>query len=508
VAPAGGAATGGSGGVEPEPACSANAADAYQGTPATIPGTVEAEDFDTVGYSDSTDGNEGGAHRAEVDVDIKELGSGYAIGWMTSGEWLEYTVNVAEEGDYSLTIRAGAVDAGRALELSQCGTTLLDPITIPQVDAWGEVLTVNAGSIHLAAGPQVLRFTVGGSDSLDFDSFSIGTGAEGTGGTTGSGGAGTGGGAGTETGGADTGGSSSGGSGPGTVQKFVGNITTGWNGALDTNGYTFSEYWDEVTPENAGKWGPVQSTPSSGFNWNTLDSIYDYTERTGILFKQHCFLWGSQQPEPQSQITETHVKTWMKEFCQRYPNTRLIDVVNEPPPHTTPGYTNAIGGGTNGDWKWIANAFVWAREACPDAILILNDYNNVEWQDQTQHFIDIVKAIQAAGAPIDAIGAQSHGLSNAGATDTMKRLMTKMHDDTGLPVYVTEYDINQSDDNAQLARYQEHIPFFMETEWIHGVTVWGWIYGSTWVASSGIIRDGTPRPAMTWLMEYLGRPAP
>ena len=48
----------------------------------------------------------------------------------------------------------------------------------------------------------------------------------------------------------------------------------------------------------------------------------------------------------------------------------------------------------------------------------------------------------------------------------------------------------------------------METEWIHGVTVWGWIYGSTWVTHSGIIRDGQPRPAMTWLMEYLERPAP
>jgi hypothetical protein len=46
------------------------------------------------------------------------------------------------------------------------------------------------------------------------------------------------------------------------------------------------------------------------------------------------------------------------------------------------------------------------------------------------------------------------------------------------------------------------------TEWIHGITVWGWIQGKTWVPNSGLIRDGSPRSAMTWLMNELGRPVP
>ncbi len=288
-------------------------------------------------------------------------------------------------------------------------------------------------------------------------------------------------------GGAGAGGSGGGGR-PGGVQKFVGNITTGWNAALDTNGRVFSTYWDQVTPENAGKWGSVQSNASSGFNWDTLDAIYDYAEEKGILFKQHVFVWGSQQPS--GSLTETHVKSWMKAFCERYPNTRLIDVVNEPPPHTTPSYADAIGGGTNGDWQWITNSFKWAREACPNAILILNDYNNIEYADQNQHFIDIAKTIQAAGAPVDALGAQAHGLSGGNSTAAMKDMLTKMHEDTGLPVYITEYDIDHGDDGAQLAKYQEHIPFFLETEWIHGVTIWGWIHGSTWVPNSGLIKNG------------------
>jgi endo-1,4-beta-xylanase len=288
------------------------------------------------------------------------------------------------------------------------------------------------------------------------------------------------------------------------LPKFVGNITTG--NSVDTNGLTFSDHWDQITPENAGKWGSVQRTADSELNWAALDAIYDYAEQNGIIFKEHTFVWGSQQPT--GDLSEADVQNWMREFCTRYPRTRLIDVVNEPPPHTEPSYANAIGGGTNGDWRWIANAFTWAREYCPNATLILNDYNNIEFGNQNQHFIDIVRAAQTLGAPIDAVGAQAHGLSGAGSTANMISLLTKLHEDTGLPVYITEYDINQNDDAAQLDRFQQHFAFFMDTEWIHGVTVWGWIFGRTWVASSGLIRDGAARPAMVWLMEELGRPVP
>ncbi len=484
--------TGGSGGPLINPACPGDATHAYDGLVEAIPGTVQAENFDPEGYSDSSEENEGGMYRDAESVDIKAEGGGFVLGWMTSGEWLEYTVNVTTEGDYSVVASAGAVDAGRTIELSSCDTPL-GTVTIPQVEDWGAMSASEPVTIHLGAGQQVLRVTVGSADYLDLDALTFTLEAEGggSGGATGSGGAGS--------GGAGTGGND------GTVPKFVGNITTG-NGSMDVNGMVFSDYWDQVTPENAGKWGSVQGSAGANKNWSTLDSIYDYAEEKGIIFKQHTFVWGSQQPS--GNLTENDVKTWMSEFCERYPNTRLIDVVNEPPPHTTPSYADNIGGGTNSNWAWVSNSFEWAHEACPNAILILNDYNNVEYADQTQHFIDIAKAVQAAGAPIHALGAQSHGLGGNISADTMKNLLTKMHNDTGLPVYITEYDIGIADDNAQANKYKEHFPFFMDTEWIHGVTVWGWIDGRTWVSNTGLVKETTPRAAMTWLMDYLGRPSP
>jgi endo-1,4-beta-xylanase len=41
---------------------------------------------------------------------------------------------------------------------------------------------------------------------------------------------------------------------------------------------------------------------------------------------------------------------------------------------------------------------------------------------------------------------------------------------------------------------------------VPGITIWGYIQGSTWQTNSGLMSStGTMRPAMTWLMDFLGR---
>jgi len=298
-----------------------------------------------------------------------------------------------------------------------------------------------------------------------------------------------------------SGGTSSGGAPP--LGKFVGNITTG--SSVDTGGMKFSKYWDQITPENAGKWGSIQRSASGDFNWSAMDAIYEYAETNHIIFKQHTFVWGSQQPSGTPTLAQ--VENWIKSFCQRYPNTRLIDVVNEPPPHTTPNYTANLGAGESGTYGWITKAFKLARQYCPNAVLIMNDYNNIEYGDQESHFIDIVKQIKSAGAPIDAVGCQSHGLRTMSASQLQKNLDT-MATGTGLPIYITEYDIGEANDATQLATYKAQIPVFRNTAAVKGITIWGWINGRTWVANTGLVNGTTPRSAMTWLMGELGRPVP
>src|SRR5438309_902688 len=71
----------------------------YGGVTTVVPGTLQAENFDNggpnVGYFDTTPGNSGGAYRTtDVDIQTSSLGR-YNVGWIASGEWLNYSVTVA-----------------------------------------------------------------------------------------------------------------------------------------------------------------------------------------------------------------------------------------------------------------------------------------------------------------------------------------------------------------------------------------------------------------------------
>jgi endo-1,4-beta-xylanase len=322
-----------------------------------------------------------------------------------------------------------------------------------------------------------------------------GGGAAGRGGTGGRGGA-AGGGAGV------AGATGTGGAFP-PLKKYVGNIDT--RGQIRSD---FTMYWDQVTPENAGKWGSIEGTRNQ-MNWSTLDKFYAYAKQNNITFKQHNFIWGSQQPGWIGGLSQAdqkaEVEEWIRLYCERYPDTPLIDVVNEPPPHTTPPYVAALGGAGSSGYDWIAQAFKWAHQYCPNSILILNDYNNIEYSSDNAHTIDIVTKIKAAGAPITGVGAQCHACSNV-SVSTLQANIDKITAQTGLPVYISEYDINIADDNQQKSVMQSQFTMFWNDKNVAGITLWGYIVGSTWETNSGLMSSsGTLRPAMSWLMDFLGR---
>jgi endo-1,4-beta-xylanase len=302
--------------------------------------------------------------------------------------------------------------------------------------------------------------------------------------------------------GGSTGAAGSGATGPAATKKFVGNITTSGQVRSD-----FAMYWDQITPENEGKWGSVEATRNQ-MNWAGLDRVHDYAKTHGIVFKQHNFVWGSQQPAWLAGLSaaqqKAEVEEWIRLFCERYPDVALIDVVNEPPPHTTPAYMDALGGAGSSGYDWIVQAFKWARQYCPHAILILNDYNNIEYANDNTHFIDIVTRIKNAGAPIDAVGAQAHDAYKLG-NSTVQGYVAKLAT-TGLPVYITEYDINLASDSEQQKVMQSQLTLFWNDPNIHGITLWGYIVGATWRADTGLMSSsGSQRPAMMWLMNFLGR---
>jgi endo-1,4-beta-xylanase len=295
--------------------------------------------------------------------------------------------------------------------------------------------------------------------------------------------------------GAGAGGTGAGGSA--STGKFVGNITTGGQVRAD-----FATYWNQISPENEGKWGSVEGTKDQ-MNWGPLDAIHDYTKAHGTIFKQHNFVWGQQQPSWLGGLSaadqKAQVEQWIQLFCARYPDVAIIDVVNEPT-HNQPVYMNAIGGAGASGYDWVVQALNWAHQYCPNALLLVNDYNTIEYGADRDNFIKLIKAVKAAGAPINAVGAQAHDAYKIG-TSTVQTNLDLLASQTGLPVYIAELDINEANDATQKTDMQNLITLFETDANVKGITLWGYIQGQTWETNSGLMSaSGTMRPAMQWLV--------
>lgn len=291
--------------------------------------------------------------------------------------------------------------------------------------------------------------------------------------------------------------------------KFLGNITT--NGQVRSD---FGTYWNQITAENECKWASIEGTRGV-YNFRGCDAAYNWAKNNGGKFKFHALVWGAQYPKWLESLsaddTKKAITAWFDAVKKQYPDMEMIDVVNEAIRTGTnkyhSGYPNtkiieALGGDNNGDYTFVTTAFKMARERWPKAILIYNDYNTFRWQ--INEGIDLIKRIKAAGAPVDAYGQQAHDLTDMNVTE-FKAAIKKIYEQTQLPMYITEYDIGTDDDNLQKQRYSEQIPVFMDAPYVAGITLWGYIYGSTWTTNgnSGIIKNGVDRPAMTWLKQYM-----
>jgi len=151
----------------------------YGGTAHAIPGKIEFEHFDEGGngnaYYDTSPGSEVSPQpnfRTNEDVDIEnctDTGNGYNIGYAVAGEWLEYTVNVAETGTYNITFRVAADGAGRTISLATNGTTIANNVAIPNTGGWQVWQDVTVQNVQLTKGEQVLRLTIGNTDYVNLN---------------------------------------------------------------------------------------------------------------------------------------------------------------------------------------------------------------------------------------------------------------------------------------------------------------------------------------------------
>ena len=149
------------------------------GTPWTVDSefTLQAALYDQggegVAYHDSSETQLGTNFRDEG-VDIR--GNGEAIGWIDNGEWVEYTLDVAEAGSYQLSFAAATTAGGRSVTASvaQAGQ-VYDSATSASVintGGWNNYQSNEGVTLDLTAGEQVLRLTFNGG-AMNLANFTL-----------------------------------------------------------------------------------------------------------------------------------------------------------------------------------------------------------------------------------------------------------------------------------------------------------------------------------------------
>jgi len=138
----------------------------YGGTRVSLPGTIQAENFDEgaagIAYADTSTGNSGGQYRS-TNVDIgatTDSGGGYDVGWTSAGEWLNYSVTVTTAGTYDLDVRVASAGVGGKFHIEVNGTDKTGPLTVPNTGGWQTWTTVKKTGVSLSAGSQVVRLVM------------------------------------------------------------------------------------------------------------------------------------------------------------------------------------------------------------------------------------------------------------------------------------------------------------------------------------------------------------
>lgn len=160
---------GGSTPVEPEEVAP------YNGSPAVIPGKVEAEEYDFggqgVSYNDKDSENRGEAFRKDG-VDIYKGASGFVVGYNQADEWLNYTVDVQETSKYKVSVSAATDNANASFQLLIDGKAVTGTVSAPNTGSFTSFSTVVARTSEISAGQHTLQLKVVG-DWFDIDNMTF-----------------------------------------------------------------------------------------------------------------------------------------------------------------------------------------------------------------------------------------------------------------------------------------------------------------------------------------------
>jgi len=269
-----------------------------------------------------------------------------------------------------------------------------------------------------------------------------------------------------------------------------------------------SSQFSVVTPGNGMKWQIVE--PEQGvFDWSQADQLVQFARANGQLVRGHTLTWHNQLPDwlttgvANGSISAAQLRILLHDHIitevSRY-RGRIWqwDVCNEFFTDTNPSTINPndfwvsnLGSGV------IADAFRWAHEADPNALLFYNDYN-IGGEDGTNAKSDavyaFVKQLLSEGVPIDGVGNQGHLDTQYGWNPQLLQEDLERFASLGLKVAITEADVRTFVNNAtdqvptanlalfaQPYEYSELLKAALAVPQCISFTVWGFTDSDSWV---------------------------
>jgi endo-1,4-beta-xylanase len=215
---------------------------------------------------------------------------------------------------------------------------------------------------------------------------------------------------------------------------------------------TLSREFNMVEPEDAMKWWTVRAQADM-FDFREGDEVVRFAQAHDMKVRGHCLVWDHNNPawlaqnhytpRQLSQILQEHIATMMQHYAGK---VFAWDVVNEALDENghvkdSPWYNQPGIGLADKGTAYIEQAFRWAHEADPHALLFYNDNGGEGLSRKSDAIYAMVKDFKQRGVPIDGVGLQMHvpnlDLNTAAVAANIARLTA-----FGVQVHITELDVS------------------------------------------------------------------
>jgi endo-1,4-beta-xylanase len=250
------------------------------------------------------------------------------------------------------------------------------------------------------------------------------------------------------------------------------------------------DQFSTVTPENVMKWEVVE--PQRGqYDFSAGDTLVRFAKAHHQKVRGHTLVWHNQLPGWLTSGTWTPAQ--LRSILRRHIFAEVghfrgqiwaWDVVNEAIDDT--GHLrDTIWSRALGE-SYIADAFRWAHQADPKAILFYNDYNIEGINAKSTAVYDLVKRLRAQGVPIQGVGVQGHLSTQYPFPNDMLQNLRRFSA-LGLDTAVTEADVRSvlpvdpAEVNAQAQGFSLMLQSCLLVRSCISYTLWGFTDKYNWV---------------------------